>query len=81
LVDGDGIFDTKAPNGSGPGETFTIEDTGGCSCEQIIDAEGLGQGPVKFGCSLGAMRYWVEGVGRRNESRRRGGFASHASIA
>ncbi len=59
LVDGDGIFDTTPPNGNGPGDVFTIFDTGGCSCEQIIEARGLGEGHRKFGCSLGAMRTWV----------------------
>jgi len=59
LVNGDGIFDTTLPNGKGPGASFTIEDTAGCSCEQIIAAQGLGKGHEKFGCSLGAMREWV----------------------
>jgi len=62
LVDGDGIFDTVPPNGGGPGEVFNLEDTAGCSCEQIIVAAGLGEGHVKFGCSLGAMRNWRDQV-------------------
>lgn len=60
LVDGDFVFDTKEPNGQGPQETFTTEDTKGCSCEQIIEILGLGQGHTKKGCSLGAMRDFVE---------------------
>ena len=62
LVDGDGVFDTTLPSGGGkgPGLSFTIEETGGCSCEQIIGALGLGNGHVKFGCSNGAMRSWVD---------------------
>ncbi|MGB6642214.1 MAG: ExeM/NucH family extracellular endonuclease [Thermoanaerobaculia bacterium] len=60
LVDDDGIFDTKPPNGNGPGDSFTIGDTGGCSCEQIIEALGLGKGHEKHGCSVGAMRNWVD---------------------
>jgi hypothetical protein len=64
LVDDDTIFDVGASgkggkSGTGP-DIFTIEDTGGCSCEQIIDAVELGNGHTKFGCSLGAMRDWVE---------------------
>ena len=59
LVDGDGIFDTTPPNGKGPQASFTIEDTKGCSCEQIIDILGLGNGHTKFGCSLSAMRDFV----------------------
>ena len=60
LVDSDGIFDTNRPPGRGPGVSFTIEETAGCSCEQIIDALGLGKGHVKFGCSIGAMEAWVD---------------------
>lgn len=59
LVDEDGIFDTEAPNGEGPGLMFDVEDTGGCSCEQIIEATGLGNGHTKFGCSNGAMLNWA----------------------
>lgn len=62
LVDGDGDFDTQAPNGRGPERSYTIEDTGGCSCEQIIDALGLGEGHLKFGCSISAMDEWVAAV-------------------
>ncbi len=60
LTDGDTVFDTTPPNGNGPGLSFTIEDTGGCSCEQIIEAQGLGKGHTKFGCSNGAMLNWVD---------------------
>ncbi len=59
LVDGDTVFDTNPPNGNGPKDSFTTTDTAGCSCEQIIEALGLGQGHVKFGCSIGVMRTWV----------------------
>ena len=61
LVDSDFIFDTEPPpgGGGGPGDVFTTTDTGGCSCEQIIVALGLGQGHVKFGCAVGVMRNWV----------------------
>ncbi len=62
LVDGDGVFDTVTPPGGGAGEVFTLEDTAGCSCEQIIDALGLGNGHTKHGCSVGAMRNWVDMV-------------------
>ena len=61
LVNGDRIFDTAPPNGNGngPGDVFTVDDTAGCSCEQIIVAMSLGSGHEKFGCSIGAMREWV----------------------
>ncbi len=60
LVDGDGVFDTVAPGGGGPGVVYTLGDTAGCSCEQIIIAQGLGQGHVKHGCSGGEMQNWVD---------------------
>lgn len=61
LVDGDLSFDTTAPRGGGRGPdlSFTLSDTAGCSCEQIIDAQGLGKGHEKFGCSISAMEDWV----------------------
>jgi len=60
LVDGDFVFDTTPPKGKGPQASFTTDDTAGCSCEQIIAALHLGKGHEKFGCSLGAMRNWVD---------------------
>ena len=62
LVDGDGVFDTTTPNGTGPGISFDVFDTFGCSCEQIIEAQGLGKGQQKFGCSQSVMKAWVEYV-------------------
>ena len=32
LIDGDGTFDTRTPNDKAPKRTFTLQDTGGCSC-------------------------------------------------
>jgi hypothetical protein len=64
LVDDDDIFDTTPPpgGGNGPGYEFALQDTAGCSCEQIIDELGLGQGHVKFGCSTGVMLEWIGSV-------------------
>jgi hypothetical protein len=62
LVDDDRIFDTKSSRGRGPRVTFNIFDTAGCSCEQIIDKQELGNGHTKYGCSLGEMEEWVEWV-------------------
>ncbi len=61
LVDDDGSFDTRLPpgGGGGPGVGFSIDDTAGCSCEQIITALDLGRGHTKFGCSISAMEAWV----------------------
>jgi predicted extracellular nuclease len=65
LVDADRTFDTALPPGRsrGPGDTFTLDDTAGCSCEQIISTLRLGEGHTKFGCSVGVMRDWVRSVG------------------
>ncbi len=64
LVDDDGTFDTTLPNGRGAGldRSFTIEDTAGCSCEQIIDQLLLGKGHEKYGCSTSAMEDWIAEV-------------------
>jgi hypothetical protein len=62
LVDGDGYFDTTAPNGNPPKRSYSLEDTAGCSCEQIIDALHLGNGHRNFGCSNGAMDNWIDFV-------------------
>lgn len=59
-VNGDGVFETTPSNGKGPKRYYTMEDTAGCSCTQIIDILKLGQGHVKFGCSISAMDDWLE---------------------
>jgi predicted extracellular nuclease len=62
LVDGDGVFDTTAPPGrSGRMPSFSIADTSGCSCEQILDRVAtLEAGQQNFGCSPGTIKDWVE---------------------
>ncbi len=62
LVDDDGYFDTKTPNSKPPKRCYSLQDTAGCSCEQIIEALHLGKGHEKFGCSNGVMDHWVEVV-------------------
>jgi hypothetical protein len=57
LTDNSGVFETAGPNPQGL--VFTIEDTAGCSCEQIVEAQHLGKGHLKNGCSPGAMKNWV----------------------
>jgi hypothetical protein len=64
-VDGDGVFDTTSPKGKGPGRAYTMSDTGGCSCGQIIELLELGYGHSKFGCSISAMDEWTEQVSDR----------------
>jgi hypothetical protein len=69
LVDDDGQFDTTLPPSggprgrvTGPGYSFDLGDTAGCSCEQIIVGAELGLGHLRFGCSAGEMLEWVEFV-------------------
>jgi predicted extracellular nuclease len=54
LVDADTTFDTN-----GGSSVFTIQQTAGCSCEQIIVSMGLGKGQAKHGCSQGTMEDWI----------------------
>ena len=61
LIDDDSEFDTVIKGkGKGPNRSYIIEDTAGCSCEQIIEAQGLGDGHTKYGCNISTMDYWVE---------------------
>ena len=55
------VFDQASPQ-DGSNRTYTLGDTAGCSCEQIIEAQDLGNGHTKFGCSSGEMEEWVEQV-------------------
>ena len=59
LTDADGIFDTTTPMAKSAQPSFTIVDTAGCSCEQIIEALKLGKGHTMFGCSISAMEEWI----------------------
>ena len=58
LSNSDFDFDTSAPNGKGPGRSYSTLDTAGCSCSQIVDTQGLGNGHKKFGCSIGVLDNW-----------------------
>ncbi len=61
LFDDDLTFDTVIKGNSNvPNPVFTIVDTGGCSCDQIIDELGLGIGQRKFGCTAGTMQEWID---------------------
>ncbi|GMV42537.1 MAG: hypothetical protein AMXMBFR64_42530 [Myxococcales bacterium] len=62
-VNGDGVFDTTAPKGKGPGRSYTIAQTGGCSCGQIVAATGIGEGHLKHGCSISTMDCWTACTG------------------
>jgi len=56
LTDGDTVFDTNGHQSP----AYTLQDTGGCSCEQIIENLGLGIGQTRFGCSNSNMDSWIE---------------------
>jgi hypothetical protein len=62
LTNGDKKFDTKSPNGQGAQRDYTTEDTGGCSCKQILDRMQGGNGQYEHGCSVGTMGDWVDYV-------------------
>jgi hypothetical protein len=57
---------TRSPKGEGPGKDFTIEETLGCSCFQILDnltelTDETFDGHSKFGCSQSVLEDWIEG--------------------
>jgi len=64
LIDGDGAFDTRTANDKDkePKRAFTLQDTAGCSCAQIIEKLGLGEGHRKHGCSTGEMERWIKSL-------------------
>ncbi|MDI1443087.1 thrombospondin type 3 repeat-containing protein [Polyangium sp. 6x1] len=62
LVDGDPVFDTGGVKGQPVQRIYTLEDTRGCSCEQIAAALGLGQGVLDHGCSISTMNFWISQV-------------------
>jgi hypothetical protein len=54
-------FDTVSVGvGNGPGRNYNTSDTAGCSCEQIIEIQGLGDGHSNHGCSISAMDDWLD---------------------
>jgi hypothetical protein len=58
LGDGDTTFDSVAAGNSG-GTVYTTADTGGCSCEQVLDALSAGLGQYRFGCTAGTLNGWI----------------------
>lgn len=57
LMDNDTIFDTKRAR-----HTFTLSDTAGCSCEQLVKTLKAGKGHLKHGCSVGVMKKWINKI-------------------
>jgi cysteine-rich repeat protein len=64
LRDKDKYFETLDPKSKQEVDSeFTIHDTAGCSCEQILEAKpGNNEGEWKFGCSPGTMKSWINDV-------------------
>ena len=60
LTDDDLLFDTMVRGKGPPRQGYSTADTAGCSCQQIVEAQGLGKGHIKHGCSIGVMKEWVE---------------------
>lgn len=64
-INGVFVFDKGRPGGGVEASQFSIEETGGCSCEQILDKlPGNRIGLYRFGCSYGIMSNWVRYVER-----------------
>jgi hypothetical protein len=59
LVDGDRLFDTPMKGNKPAPEPYTLDDTAGCSCEQIIAALGLNDATARGGCSSSNMDDWI----------------------
>jgi predicted extracellular nuclease len=59
LVNGDTTFDTN-----GGTSIFTVKQTAGCSCAQILAAQGFGKGQAKHGCAQDTMTDWITFVGQ-----------------
>ena len=62
LVDGDTVFDTEVVGNGNNARTFTLADTAGCSCEQIVAATGAGNGQLFHGCTVETMEDWIAAV-------------------
>jgi len=67
LLDGDFVFDTKKKKHGHhhSNKRFDLEDTAGCSCEQIAEKIGhnrLRKRVAKHGCSKKVMRHWLRFV-------------------
>jgi len=61
-----GEWVTTESNGGGPDKSFTMEETKGCSCEQILDTlvdktDRPFDGHYKFGCSSSVVEDWISG--------------------
>jgi hypothetical protein len=57
-----GDFETASSLGGGNGSSmsFTLQDTHGCSCEQILSHQGRARGQFNYGCATGTMLSWIQ---------------------
>jgi hypothetical protein len=64
-IDGDGIFETRKKRSKPITESkYNLEDTYGCSCEQILDLKpGRNRGEKYFGCSKRTMWQFINKKG------------------
>jgi len=58
-IDGDGEFETTVPEGQQPPPHYTLVDTGGCSCEQIVSIMDLGTHNLRYGCRTDVLDDWI----------------------
>ena len=56
-----GTFDQAEPQ-AGTVFQFTTSNTGGCSCDEIVEITGAGKGHEKNGCSTSLMLEWIQTV-------------------
>jgi len=58
LANTNGTF-VQAPPQAGSKHSFSIADTRGCSCQQIVESRALGANHLEEGCSTSTMVDWV----------------------
>ncbi len=70
-IDNDGTFETRqrwrAPITD---SQYTLADTYGCTCEQILDClPGGNEGMMRYGCGWGVMKVWTRQIGWAKDCR------------
>lgn len=63
LVDADDEFETVAAGKKPAPAPFTLVETGGCSCEQIVGATDAGDIHLRRGCATSLMEEWIGSLG------------------
>jgi len=59
-VDGDGIFEKKYRSGKIRNSEYSLKDTYGCSCEQILELKiGKNKGQIAYGCKKRTIKYFI----------------------